>query len=164
MASGAEPSPVRAPADLERAYDVCPLSTRQGVPKGHPGTNVVAGPGLATFGVGGAVLRLESLIRPPAQAGDLPAKAATGEPAALTAARLVSAADGRAVFTGTAADGNRLTVRLTAATDGVIRVSLGRDGTERPRSQAALALVRDLPPYAGAIHTERAGSGVRRGR
>jgi hypothetical protein len=38
MASGAEPSPLRAPADLERANAVCPLSTRQGVPQGHPGT------------------------------------------------------------------------------------------------------------------------------
>jgi len=116
------------------------------------------------------VLPLQSLIRPPEQAGDLPpdaGPAASGQaagpggPAALTRARLVSAAGGQAVFAGQASDGDDLTVRVTAIADGVIRVSLGRDGTERPRSEAALPLVRELPPYAGDIHAERDGAGVR---
>src|SRR5438046_10645573 len=39
MASGVRPSPPRAPADLERADAVCPLSARQDVPQGHAGLN-----------------------------------------------------------------------------------------------------------------------------
>ena len=100
------------------------------------------------------MLPLQSLIRPPEQVGDLPPDAGPGAngqaagpggPAALTRARLVSAAGGQAVFAGQASDGDDLTVRVTAIADGVIRVSLGRDGTERPRSEAALPLVRDSP-------------------
>ena len=88
---------------------------------------------------------------------------AAGPPAALTRVRLISSGDGQAIFAGQASDGDDLTVRVTAIADGVIRVSLGRNGTERPRSEAALALVRDLPPYAGDVDSERDGDAGRDG-
>ena len=107
------------------------------------------------------MLPLQSLIRPPEQVGDLPEITAAGPPAALTRARLISSGDSEATFAGQASDGDNLTVRVTAIADGVIRVHLSRDGTQRPRAETALALVRDLPPYAADIDPERTWPGVR---
>jgi len=80
MASGAEPSPLRAPADLERANAVCPLSTRQGVPQGHPGTKSCqkAGQAEAIIRRTRTHLRLQQqvTIRSRSQSAILPAKAA----------------------------------------------------------------------------------------
>ena len=108
---------------------------------------------------------LQSLARPAVQVGDLPPGGdAPAPPAALASARLASAAGGTAVFTGIASDGEPLTVQVTVLADGVIRVSLSRDGTQRPRSEAALALFRDLPPFSGApgtVKAENDPSGVR---
>jgi len=107
------------------------------------------------------VLPLQSLIQPPRQAGDLPGTTFAGPPAALTRARLISSGGGRAVFAGPGSDGEPLTVQAAAVADGVIRVSLSRDGAGRPRAEAALALVRDLPPYSGGAAAERDAAEVR---
>ncbi len=107
------------------------------------------------------MLPLQSLIQPPRQAGDLPGTTFAGPPAALTRARLISSGGGRAVFAGPGSDGEPLTVQAAAVADGVIRVSLSRDGAGRPRAEAALALVRDLPPYSGGVAAERDAAEVR---
>jgi len=98
------------------------------------------------------LLPLQSLIRRHQQVGDLPPAAgeSPSPPAALTTARVVAAGPGRATFTGLASDGEPLTVQVTAVTAGVVRVSLSRDGSQRPRSEAALPLVRDLGGPAAA--------------
>ena len=91
------------------------------------------------------MLPLQSLIRRQQQVGDLPPAAADppGPPAALTTARMASAGPGQATFAGQASDGEPLTVQVAAVAAGVVRVSLSRDGSQRPRSEAALPLVRD---------------------
>jgi alpha-D-xyloside xylohydrolase len=97
------------------------------------------------------LLPLQSLIRRQQQVGDLPSAASDppSPPAALTAARVASAGPGRATFTGPASDGEPLTVQVAAVVAGVVRVSLSRDGSPRPRSEATLPLVRE-PARAGA--------------
>ena len=108
------------------------------------------------------MLPLESLIRSPREVGDLPpAAAGVAETAALASARLESAGGGQAVFAGQASDGDPLTVQVAAVADGVIRVSLSRTGTERPRSEPGLPLVQPVPPYSGSSDTERGGAGAR---
>jgi alpha-D-xyloside xylohydrolase len=91
------------------------------------------------------LLPLQSLLQRQQQVGDLPSAAAepTGPPAALTSARVAAAGAGQATFTGPASDGEPLTVQVAAVAAGVIRVSLSRDGTQRPRSETVLPLVRD---------------------
>ena len=91
------------------------------------------------------MLPLQSLIRRQQQVGDLPPGPGTpdGPPAALTSARVASAGPGRATFTGPASDGEPMTVQVAAVAAGVIRVTLNRDGTQRPRSEMALPLVRE---------------------
>jgi alpha-D-xyloside xylohydrolase len=97
------------------------------------------------------LLPLQSLIRRQQQVGDLPSAASDppSPPGALTAARVASAGPGRATFTGPASDGEPLTVQVAAVAAGVVRVSLSRDGSQRPRSEATLPLVRE-PARAGA--------------
>ncbi|HWG13381.1 MAG TPA: TIM-barrel domain-containing protein [Streptosporangiaceae bacterium] len=109
------------------------------------------------------MLPLQSLIRARQQVGDLPSApdAPAGPPAALTSARVASARPGRATFTGPASDGEPLTVQVTAVMAGVLRVSLSRDGSQRPRSETALPLVRDpgrASDAAGAGGTAGAGA------
>ncbi|HEY0717452.1 MAG TPA: TIM-barrel domain-containing protein [Streptosporangiaceae bacterium] len=91
------------------------------------------------------MLPLQSLIRARQQVGDLPPApdAPAGPPAALMSARVAAASPGRAIFAGPASDGEPLTVQVTAVMAGVVRVSLSRDGSQRPRSEKALPLVRD---------------------
>ncbi|HEX4255357.1 MAG TPA: TIM-barrel domain-containing protein, partial [Streptosporangiaceae bacterium] len=91
------------------------------------------------------MLPLQSLLQRQQQVGDLPSAAAEpiGPPAALTSARVAAAGAGQATFTGPASDGEPLTVQVAAVAAGVIRVSLSRDGTQRPRSETVLSLVRD---------------------
>lgn len=108
------------------------------------------------------MLPLESLIRSPREVGDLPpATVGVAETAALASAGLVSAGGGQAVFAGQASDGDPLTVQVAAVADGVIRVSLSRTGTERPRSEPALPLVQPVPPYSGTSDAEQDGAGAR---
>jgi alpha-D-xyloside xylohydrolase len=89
------------------------------------------------------VLPLQSLIQRHQQVGDLPPGPGepTGPPAALTSARVTSAGPGRVTLAGQASEGEPLTVQVAAVAAGVVRVSLSRDGSQRPRSESALPLV-----------------------